>query len=79
MPFRKATSCAIHVSGGEFNCTANLADCFGTRTAIATAMVDYPLGELVQALVAELHLDLAVARQDELRAQLSLSALIAAG
>jgi len=47
IPFRKATSCAIHVSGGEFNCAANLADCFGLRTGIATAMVDYPIGELI--------------------------------
>ena len=28
IPFRKATQCAIHVSGGEFNVAANLADCF---------------------------------------------------
>jgi 2-dehydro-3-deoxygluconokinase len=28
VPFRKATSVAIHVSGGEFNTAANLADCF---------------------------------------------------
>ena len=47
VPFRKATNCAIHVSGGEFNCAANLADCFGLRTGIATAMVDYPIGELI--------------------------------
>jgi 2-dehydro-3-deoxygluconokinase len=47
IPFRKATECAIHVSGGEFNCAANLADCFGMRTGIATAMVDYPIGDLV--------------------------------
>jgi len=47
IPFRKATGCAIHVSGGEFNCAANLADCFGLRTGIATAMVDYPIGELI--------------------------------
>jgi len=47
IPFRKATECAIHVSGGEFNCAANLADCFRMRTGIATAMVDYPIGELV--------------------------------
>ena len=26
IPFRKASQCAIHVSGGEFNCAANLAD-----------------------------------------------------
>jgi len=35
------------VSGGEFNCAANLADCFGMKTGIATAMVDYPIGDLI--------------------------------
>jgi len=47
IPFRKATECHIHVSGGEFNCAANLSDCFGLRTAVATAMVDYPIGDLI--------------------------------
>jgi 2-dehydro-3-deoxygluconokinase len=47
VPFRKATTCQLHVSGGEFNCAANLADCFGLRTAIATAIVDYPIGDLI--------------------------------
>ena len=47
IPFRKATECKIHVSGGEFNCAANLADCFRLQTAIATAMVDYPIGDLI--------------------------------
>src|SRR5467141_3878980 len=47
IPFRKATECQIHVSGGEFNVAANLADCFRLRTGIATAMVDYPIGDLV--------------------------------
>lgn len=47
VPFRKATECKIHVSGGEFNCAANLADCFGMKTGIVTAMVDYPVGELI--------------------------------
>jgi len=47
IPFRKATKCAIHVSGGEFNCAANLSDCFGLRTAIVSAMVDYPVGDLI--------------------------------
>jgi len=47
VPFRKAAHCDIHVSGGEFNVAANLADCFGLRTAIVTAMVDYPIGELI--------------------------------
>jgi len=47
IPFRKATGCQIHVSGGEFNCAANLADCFRLQTGIATAMVDYPIGHLI--------------------------------
>src|SRR6187455_2983772 len=47
IPFRKATECTIHVSGGEFNCAANLSDCFGLRTGIVTAMVDYPIGDLI--------------------------------
>jgi 2-dehydro-3-deoxygluconokinase len=47
IPFRKATECHIHVSGGEFNCAANLSDCFGMNTGIATAMVDYPIGDLI--------------------------------
>src|SRR5580765_1043296 len=47
IPFRKATHCDIHVSGGEFNVAANLSDCFGMRTGIASAMVDYPIGDLI--------------------------------
>jgi 2-dehydro-3-deoxygluconokinase len=47
IPFRKATQCQIHVSGGEYNVAANLADCFRLQTGIASAMVDYPIGDLV--------------------------------
>jgi len=47
IPFRKATQCSIHVSGGEFNVAANLADCFGLTTGVATAMVNSPLGGLI--------------------------------
>ena len=47
IPFRKATECQIHVSGGEFNCAANLADCFRLQTGVASAMVDYPIGDLI--------------------------------
>ena len=47
VPFRKATECKIHVSGGEFNVAANLSDCFRLNTGIATAMVNYPIGELI--------------------------------
>src|SRR6478672_4948182 len=47
IPFRKASECRIHVSGGECNVAANLADCFRLQTGVATAMVDYPIGDLV--------------------------------
>src|SRR5437667_599170 len=47
IPFRKAQECLIHVSGGEFNVAANLADCFRMQTGIVSAMVDYPIGDLV--------------------------------
>ncbi len=47
IPFRKAAECRIHVSGGEFNVAANLSDCFGMRTGIVSAMVDYPIGDLI--------------------------------
>jgi 2-dehydro-3-deoxygluconokinase len=53
IPFRKARSLDVHVSGGEYNVAAGLAECFGLRTAVATAMVRYPIGELVQARVRE--------------------------
>jgi 2-dehydro-3-deoxygluconokinase len=47
IPFRKATECAIHVSGGEFNCAANLANCFLMKTGVVSAIVDYPIGDLI--------------------------------
>jgi 2-dehydro-3-deoxygluconokinase len=47
VPFRKATECLIHVSGGEFNVAANLSDCFKLKTGVATAMADYPIGDLI--------------------------------
>ena len=47
IPFRKASQCRIHVSGGEFNVAANLSDCFRLKTGMASAMVDYPIGDLI--------------------------------
>src|SRR5258708_22515955 len=47
IPFRKASERRIHVSGGEFNVAANLSDCFGLKTGVASAMVDYPIGDLI--------------------------------
>ncbi len=54
IPFRKARTFTIHVSGGEYNVAAGLADCFELQTGIATAMVKYGIGELVQNRVREM-------------------------
>src|SRR5258705_7717998 len=51
IPFRKAAECRIHVSGGEFNVAANLSNCFGMRTGLVSAMVDYPIGDLISERV----------------------------
>ncbi|HTM44277.1 MAG TPA: PfkB family carbohydrate kinase [Polyangiaceae bacterium] len=47
IPFRKAIECHIHVSGGEFNVAANLSDAFEMNAGIVSAMVDYPIGDLI--------------------------------
>src|SRR5690606_18602133 len=54
IPFRKAQTLDVHVSGGEYNVAANLASCFGLRTGVATAMVNYGIGELVENRVREM-------------------------
>jgi 2-dehydro-3-deoxygluconokinase len=54
IPFRKARTLEVHVSGGEYNVSANLSDCFGLKTGVATAMVNYGIGELVQGRVREM-------------------------
>ncbi len=51
LPFRKAQQLDIHVSGGEYNVAANLSDCFRSKHWLCTAMVDYPIGELVQSRI----------------------------
>ena len=51
IPFPHASQLAIHVSGGEYNCAANLASCFGMRTGIAAAMVSYPIGDMIDRSV----------------------------
>lgn len=51
IPFRTANQFEVHVSGGEYNCAANLASCFGLKTGVASAMVDNPIGELIQRQV----------------------------
>ena len=47
IPFQKATEWNIHPSGGEFNVAANLSNCFRLKTGIVSAMVDYPIGDLI--------------------------------
>lgn len=47
IPFRKATHWDVHPSGGEYNVAANLSDCFRLKTGIVSAMVDYPIGDLI--------------------------------
>ncbi|MEI6875074.1 MAG: sugar kinase, partial [Spirochaetota bacterium] len=48
LPFSVADNYQLHVSGGEYNVAANLSRCFGLRTAVASAMVDYPIGQKVE-------------------------------
>jgi 2-dehydro-3-deoxygluconokinase len=47
VPFSKATEWHVHPSGGEYNVAANLANCFRLRTGMVSAMVDYPIGDLI--------------------------------
>ena len=51
VPFSKATEWRVHPSGGEYNVAANLANCFRLRTGIVSAMVDYPIGDLISERV----------------------------
>ena len=46
-PFRKAKHFDVWVSGGEYNVAANLSDCFQQKTGVATALVKYPIGDLI--------------------------------
>ncbi|MDR0583676.1 MAG: sugar kinase [Treponema sp.] len=51
IPFTEANEYLLHVSGGEYNVAANLSTCFGMRTAIASAMVHYPIGRRIEYAV----------------------------
>jgi len=51
IPFAQADEYLLHVSGGEYNVAANLSACFGMRTAIASAMVNYPIGKRIEYAV----------------------------
>lgn len=47
IPFGKATEWQVHPSGGEYNVAANLANCFKLNTGMVSAIVDYPIGDLI--------------------------------
>jgi 2-dehydro-3-deoxygluconokinase len=47
IPFSKASEWKVHPSGGEYNVAANLANCFQLKTGIVSAMVRYPIGDLI--------------------------------
>ncbi|MDR1858212.1 MAG: sugar kinase [Treponema sp.] len=51
VPFAEASEYLLHVAGGEYNVAANLSTCFRQRTAVATAMVDYPIGRKIEFAV----------------------------
>lgn len=51
VPFGKATTWQVHPSGGEYNVAANLANCFRLKCGIASAMVNYPIGNLISERV----------------------------
>jgi len=57
VPFEYADRYDIHVSGGEFNVAANLARAFGKKTAVVSAMVDYPIGRKVESEVRRMGVD----------------------
>ena len=44
--------------GGEYNVARGLRRCFGLRTSIATALVDNPVGRLVEDLMLQGGVDL---------------------
>jgi 2-dehydro-3-deoxygluconokinase len=48
IPLHRAASFEVHISGGEYNPIHALSECFRLRTAIATALPKYPIGELVK-------------------------------
>lgn len=48
VPFAEASEYKLFVSGGEFNVAANLSNCFGMDTAVASAMVNNPIGKRIE-------------------------------
>src|SRR5258708_28769520 len=61
---RVATTRSFQVweGGGEYNVARGLRRCFGLRTAIVTALVDNPVGRLVEDLMLQGGVDLSWVR-----------------
>jgi 2-dehydro-3-deoxygluconokinase len=51
MRIHTARSFRVWEGGGEYNVARGLARCFGLRTAVVTALVDNPVGRLIQDLL----------------------------
>ena len=54
IPFSKAVEWQVHPSGGEYNVAANLSNCFRLRTGLVSAMVEYPIGDLISERVRQM-------------------------
>lgn len=54
IPFARADHYDLHVSGGEYNVAANLSSCFGMRTAVASAIVEHPIGQRIENAVRQM-------------------------
>src|SRR5216683_5969607 len=57
-----ARSFQVWEGGGEYNVARGLRRCFGLRTAIVTALVDNPVGRLVEDLMLQGGVDLSWVR-----------------
>jgi 2-dehydro-3-deoxygluconokinase len=54
IPFSKAAEWQVHPSGGEYNVAANLSNCFHLHTGLVSAMVEYPIGDLISERVRQM-------------------------
>ncbi|MFB8242051.1 PfkB family carbohydrate kinase [Kitasatospora purpeofusca] len=59
---RTARSFQVWEGGGEYNVVRGLRRCFGLRTAVVTALVDNPVGRLVEDLILQGGVDTSMIR-----------------
>jgi 2-dehydro-3-deoxygluconokinase len=57
IPFSRARTCRLWHGGGETNVAEGAASTFGLRAAIVTALVDDPIGRLIERQVMEAGVD----------------------